>query len=233
MCETRGDKMKRCLMKSTHFVVVFLAVPVLLSAQEFRNTELNFFVAGSAFTKNKYTIGPPQISPPASGVFKIDDRGRGGIRINVNTTRHWGEEFFFSYEQTKAHLTTGTSTAQDVQYDVRIYDFGVNVMYYLYREETRDSTPYFTAGLGGNIFQGRGSSTFGTSTNVAGNYGIGFKRSLSRRFGFRMDLRGFIVRQPDFGLPRSSANPNVAVFPATGVIHDLEPSAGLYIKFRK
>ena len=66
------------------------------------------------------------------------------------------------------------------------------------------------------------------------NYGFGVKSTRSAGWlGFRFDLRGFVGRHPSFGLARQSNDPNATVFPATGVIHNGEASAGLIFYFGK
>lgn len=238
--------MKGSLWSSVLGLVVVLGFPVLSGAQEFRNIELNPFVSGSVHTKNNYQIGFPQSITPIQEQFKLKNTMGGGVRFNVNTTRHWGEEFFFSYEPSKVHFIRLTPPTLDQSYSVRIYNFGVNAMYYLNEEEGAKTRPFLSVGLGGTVDQPTGLAKqiandplqgnlrgFETAAELALNYGIGFKRHLTDDFGFRMDVRGFLSRNPTFGLPRSSSDPNAVVFPAFGAINTLEVSAGVIFKFKR
>ncbi len=197
--------MKRLLTGLILFVVVLvLAIPSAAFSQEFRNMELNPFIAGTAHTKSLYENGSPQTIPPVAGEFKYRDSLRGGLRFNVNTTRHWGEELFFSYEPNTARIIRKTSPQQEVDLNTRILNTGLNVMYYVNGDEHARIRPFFTLGVGatmdlltaqavqiandpfgGNLPGARSSSS------MALNYGLGFKQRLSEAIGFRMDLRGF------------------------------------------
>ena len=71
------------------------------------------------------------------------------------------------------------------------------------------------------------------SNEIAMNYGWGLKTRMGSSVDFRMDIRGFLGRQPSFGLARESTDPNAVVFPATGAIHSGEVSAGLVFFFKR
>jgi hypothetical protein len=238
--------MKRLLTGSILFLVVSLAIPDVLMAQEFRDVELNLFAAGSAHTKNRYEVGFPQAVTPIQSQFRMNDTIRGGLRFNVHTSGHWGEEFFFSYEPNKARFIRDTAPAQESAYDIRVFNFGVNALYYLNEEESRRTRPFISFGIGGTVYQPTAQSRrtandplrgnlpgFESSAELALNYGVGFKRVLTERYSLRMDFRGFVNRNPSFGLPRSSNDPNQVVFPADGAIHNMEASAGIVIKLKK
>jgi len=226
--------------------VVLLALPQVLQAQEFRHMELNLFVAGSSYTKKAFVIGFPQSAIPINEEFKLSGAIRGGLRFNVNTTGHWGEEFFFSYEPNKAHFARTTLPQLEQDFDIRVFNFGLNAMYYINEEESRKTRPFVSFGFGGtayqptyaaiqeaqNPFQGN-IPGFGSSTELTLNYGVGFKQDWRKNYGFRMDVRGFLGRSPSFSLPRSSSNPSEVVFPATGAIHNVEASAGIIFKLKR
>jgi opacity protein-like surface antigen len=237
--------MKRLLTSSVLFVVVLLTTPNAF-AQEFRNMELNVFISGAAYTKSDFMISFPQTVTPISGDLKLGNAIRGGARFNVNTTRHWGEEFFFSYEPNNARFSRTTPPEQSESFDIRIYNFGFNAMYYFSEEETRGTRPFFSIGIGGTVYQPTASAKqvaqdpfegnlpgFRSCAELALNYGVGFKQNLGSTLGFRMDVRGFVGRNPSFGLPRTSPDPGTVVFPVFGAIQDVEASAGIIVRFKR
>jgi len=238
--------MKRLAKSLALLVVVLLIFPHVVQAQDFRHMELNLFVAGSGHRSEDYVIGFPQTFTPINDEFKMDSALRGGVRFNVNTTAHWGEELFFSYEPNSASFTLKTTPEQTQSYDTRVMNFGLNAMYYINEEESRKTRPFVSAGFGGTIYQPTAAAkeqahnplqgnlpNFASSAGVTLNYGIGFKRDCGDSYGFRMDLRGFLGRNPDFGLARSSPNPTEVVFPATGALHSVEASIGFIFKLKR
>jgi Outer membrane protein beta-barrel domain len=237
--------MKRPLTSLILFVVV-LAIPNAAFSQEFRNMELNPFFAGTAHTKSLYENGFPQTVPPVAGEFRYRDSFRGGLRFNVNTTGHWGEELFFSYEPNKAQIIRKSVPQQEVDLGTRILNTGLNVMYYTNEDEHARTRPFFTVGLGATMDMPTAQAVqiandplqgnlqgFKSSGSLALNYGVGFKQQLAPAVAFRMDVRGFISRTPTFGLLRSSSDPAAVVFPATGATQTLEISAGLVFRLNR
>ena len=243
ICKERSHIMKRSLMSLLLFVVV-LAIPVIGFSQEFRDLELNPFFGYAVHTKSAYDTGFPQSAVPIPGQFRYKDAVRGGLRFNVNTTGHWGEELFFSYEPGQARIINGAAPA--LKLDTRILNFGLNAMYYLSENQNLRTRIFATLGLGGTMDRPTGEAIqiandplqgklagFTSSKYLAFNYGVGFKHRISRNFGFRMDLRGFVTRNPTFGLPRSSPIATAVVFPANGAGQTAEVSAGLIFRLKK
>ena len=72
---------------------------------------------------------------------------------------------------------------------------------------------------------------FGSSSELAFNYGVGVKSQLSNHFGMRFDLRGFVNRNPSFDLPRASSNAGSTVLPNSGAMHSGEASGGIVSYF--
>lgn len=238
--------MKRSIRRSALSIVVLLGLTGIAQAQEFKNMELTPFVAGTAHTKNQFEIGFPQTITPIKGEFLLDDAIRGGMRLNIHTTGHWGQEFYFGYEPNRAHFVRKTSPQQNQELAIRVYNFGLNAMYYLREEEDLPIRPFISAGIGGILYQPTADARqiandplranlpgFESSAEVAINVGVGFKKNLTKMLGVRMDVRGYVSRNPKFGLPRSSSDPSAAVFPASGSIENMEASVGLIIKLKK
>src|SRR5438552_4295584 len=107
-----------------------IAIPVLgfclvLStnalAQLKDNVELNLFGAGSIYAKNHYEIGYPQSASPIPGELKFDAHTRFGLRLGVYTRGHWGEEFFYSFEQNGARISRGGASPTSAELRMRIH----------------------------------------------------------------------------------------------------------------
>jgi outer membrane protein W len=206
---------------------------------------LNLFVAGSAYTKNNFVIGFPQSITPLEGSFSFSEAIRGGIRTNVYTRGHWGQEFFYSFEPNDVVLRRRTTPESVLKLDTQIHNFGVNALYYI-KEDASRVRPFLSAGIGATIykptaearqvandpFQGN-LQDLDTSREIAFNYGAGVSNQLSNTFGIRVDIRGFVGRNPSFGFARESTDPNAIVLPATGAIHNLEISAGMVFFFNR
>ena len=213
-------------------------------AQLREDLELNVFGAGSIYSKKSFDIGFPQSAIPIHGQFKLDEGLRGGIRVNVFTRDHWGEEFFYSYEPNTAHFTRQTTPPGSLNLDIRVHNVGLNAVYYLNDDDTRKIRPFLTIGLGAVIYRPTGEARalvrdplrgnvqdLDQANEIAMNYGAGVKAKLKKWIGIRMDARATVGRNPSFGLARESSDPNATVFPAGGAIHNGEASAGFVFYF--
>jgi hypothetical protein len=208
--------------------------------------ELNVFGAGSIYSSKEYEISFPQSITPIPGKFRLDKAWRGGIRVNVYDRGHWGQEFFYSYEPNKAHFTRRSTPSSSLDLNIQVHNVGVNALYYFNEDETKPVRTFATIGLGATIYRLTSEAQafvrdplrgnvpdMDSSRELAMNYGFGLKARIGSYVGFRGDIRGFLGRNPSFGLARKSDNPNATVFPASGAIHNGEVSAGLIFHFRK
>lgn len=227
----------------TRCVLGSMAVLILSGAayaQLKEDLEFNFFVAGSMHTKSSYEIGFPQSVTPIQSRFKLNDTIRGGLRLNVYTRGHWGEEFLYSFEPNTAHFIRRTPPTASTNLKIQVHNIAANALYYFQEDESHHVRPFITIGLGATVYRLTPESVsfirdplrgnladMNQSRELALNYGIGFKAKFGRLVGYRMDVRHFLGRNPSFGLARQSDNPNATVFPATGAIHNGEASAGL------
>src|SRR2546425_5185966 len=121
-------------------------------AQSKDNMELNVFGAGSFYTKNTYEIGYPQSATPIPGELKFDAHTRFGLRLGVYTRGHWGEEFFYSFEQNGARISRGGASPTSAELRMRIHNYGINAMYYLLETESHTFHPFLSAGIGGTFY---------------------------------------------------------------------------------
>ncbi len=236
--------MKRRLKTIILTSVCLLALSDVARAQLQDNLELNFFGAGSFYTRNKFEIGFPQATTPIQGEFKLSRAVRAGVRVGVYTRGHWSEEFFYSYEPNTAHFVRSSPSAGSVNLRLRVHNYGVTALYYLQDDEVKHIRPFLSIGVGGTayVFTSeaesiardplRGNLPGLTHSNVLSmNYGAGVKVRSANWLGFRADVRGFLGKSPSFGLPQRSDDPNAIVFPAGGALHNGEASAGLIFYF--
>jgi len=230
--------------------IAVLAFCLMLSnaayAQLKDNIELNVFGGGSWYTNHKYEIGFPQSATPIPGELKLDRAARGGVRLGVYTRGHWGEEFFYSFEPNRMHITRGGIAPSRLDLHIQVHNYGINTLYYLAETESHAVQPFLSAGIGGGFYRltpesaafvrdpARGNMPDMDNANeLAFNFGVGLKTHSKGWLGVRVDARDFVVRSPSFGLARESNDPNATVLPATGVTHNAEASVGLVFYFGK
>ena len=234
----------RTWLKSALILVGVLMMFASAAYAELRDDlEVNIFGIGTVHSAKDYEIGFPQSATPIPGHFKFDKGIGGGLRVNVYSRGHWGEEFFYSYESNTAHFTRPGSS---LNLGMQLHKVGVNALYYLNDDETHRIRPFLSVGAGWAIFRPTGKAQsiardplrgnvpdLNTANEIALNYGAGFKAKLRSWIGIRLDARGFVGRNPSFGLARESSDPNATVFPAGGAIHTGEVSAGFVFYFGK
>jgi hypothetical protein len=212
-------------------------------AQE-KSFELNVFGGLSAYSSKRYEITAPQSATPIPGEFRLDKALRAGLRFGVYTRGHWSEEFFYSYEQNKAHIIRNSVPSTSADLPIGIHNYGMSGLFYFNEDESRPVRPFLSVGVGGAVYKLspqaiafahdplRGNLLDMDSSNVfALNYGFGVKSRSTGWLGFRADVRGFLSPAPSFGLTRSSQDPNATVFPVSGPLHNAEASAGLIFYF--
>jgi len=131
----------------------------------------------------------------------------GDYGFNRNTQKYFGS-FGESRVQADVHTATG--------------DLVVSLPLPLRRVRT-----YALAGGGGLIFDptgNRGGSVPGAGTQTKGAflYGAGADYALTRHFSLRAEYRGFVYKNPDFGL---------AALHTDSWTHTAQPSAGIVFRF--
>ena len=209
------------------------------------NLELNIFGGGSWYSSNRYEISFPQSVTPIQGEFKLNRGLRAGARLGVFTRGHWGQEFFYSYEPNIARFIRHSAPSSTLSLDIQVHNYGVTGLYYFHENEERRARPFVSFGVGGIVYRLtpeaaaivrdplRGNAPDMDNAHEIGmNYGFGIKTTRSAgAVGFRLDVRGFVGRNPSFGLARQSNDPNATVFPATGAFHNAEATAGIIFYF--
>jgi hypothetical protein len=140
-----------------------------------------------------------------------------GARVGVNVSKYVGLELM--YERTTNNLRFMTPTAPGLpRYDFanRINYLAFNPVFHFTPKGSR-VRPYVTVGVGAAQFTPTSdaksfarlpatnalynSANLNDNLQVALNYGGGIKVHLSDHFGLRFDARGFLSRNPTYGLP--------------------------------
>jgi opacity protein-like surface antigen len=238
--------MKRFLKSTLILFGLTLVFSTAAYAQLSEDLEVNVFGAGTWYASKNYQISFPQSPTPMPERFTLSNAIGGGVRVNVNTHGHWGEEFFYSWEPNTAHFKQLTTPSKSLNLNLYAQNIGVNAIYYLSDDETHRIRPFLSVGTGWAVYQLTGEAKqiavdplqgnvpdIDNANEWAFNYGAGFKTKLASWVGIRVDVRGFISRNPSFGLPRSSNNANATVFPAGGAMNSGEASAGFVFYFGK
>ena len=198
-----------------------LLIGILLTArpalsQSAGDLELNVFFGGSWHSSNAYEVGPPQSVTPIQQEFTFNQGYRGGVRVNVANSGHWGEEFVYSFDSNAARFITVNPSAADLELGMQVHQFAINTLYYIDADESLPVRPFLSFGIGGTLYRPtdeakaiardplRGNlGGIDNSSELAFNYGIGLKAKISDRIGFRVDGKGFISRTPSLSQAHS------------------------------
>lgn len=187
------------------------------------------FAVGAMAQENR-----SEISLQGTGFFTQDSSGRGisrttsdtggfmvGYRYHFNrwlsAETNYGynrntEKYFAGFTESRVQSNVHTATA----------DVAVNLPL-----PTRRVSTYVLAGGGGLIFDptgNRGGSVPGADYQATGAflYGAGADYVLTRHFSLRAEYRGFVYKNPDFGLRALNTD---------SWTHTAQPSAGLVFRF--
>lgn len=235
--------MKRLLAATISMIIVLFLLAAPAFGQVSKDGELNFFFGAARHTGNDFQIGPPQSPTPVGANFRFTHALLGGIRFNVVNNGHWGQEFFYSYEQNTGHYRRNDQL-NEANLPMQLHRLGVTGLYYISDDEEAKTRPFVSFGIGANIYKPTQEAKnnannpalgnlpgFGQANELSFHYGFGFKQRLTRAVGFRMDVRHFIGRYPSFSMSKKSSDPFSPVFPANGAIHTLEASGGFVFYF--
>jgi opacity protein-like surface antigen len=175
-----------------------------------------------------------EISLQGTGFFTKDNNGNGisrttsdtggfqvGYRYHINRWLSAEGDYGFDRNTQRYFSADGQSRVQSDVHGVT-GDLVVNLPLRLSK-----FSPYALAGGGGLIFRptGNGSGFVpGAETQAKGAflYGGGADYALTRHFSLRAEYRGFVYKNPDFGL---------AALHADSWTHTAQPSAGIVFHF--
>jgi opacity protein-like surface antigen len=175
-----------------------------------------------------------EISVQGTGFFTKDSTGNGISRTTTNTggilvgyryhvNRWLSAEANYGYDRNTQKYFSNAGFA-GVQSNVHALtaDAVVNLPLSIGK-----FSPYALAGGGSLIFNptgNNGGSVPGADTQAKGAflYGVGTNYVLSRRFSLRAEYRGFVYKDPDFGINALNTG---------SWTHSAQPSAGIVYRF--
>jgi opacity protein-like surface antigen len=175
-----------------------------------------------------------EISLQGTGFLTNDSSGRGNSRTTTDTggfqigyryhiNRWLSAEGDYGFDRNTQKYVFGAGDSR-VQSDVHAVtgDLVVNLPLHLKRVST-----YALAGGGGLMFDPTGNlggSVPGASSQGKGAflYGAGADYALTRHFSVRAEYRGFVYKNPDFGLRALNTD---------SWTHTAQPSAGIVFRF--
>lgn len=224
------------LPSAVTLVLALLFVPGLAA----QGTNLRFTLfGGGSFLKADRTFpaeGQTYHTAFASG-------GRAGIRVNLDITSHLGVEGSYSYGTNNLRVTDLNGVPPLVRgFGVRDQQIDGDVLYFL-TASNRRLRPFAAFGVGilrmsptskaktmastdGFI---AGPATLSSGNKFAFNYGFGVEDKLARHFGVRFDLRDYVLAPPRLGVPPGPGSAGSGFYPVTGVVNDVEVTAGIVI----
>ncbi len=202
------------------------------------NARLTFFGSGS-FLKGErsFTVGgAPKRSNFASG-------GRIGGRFTVDLGEHWAVEGAYAYGTNNLRIQDVGARTITRSFGTRVHQLTGNTSYY-FSESGSTVRPFVTAGVGLMRLNPTGKAknqaavefvdepaTIQSNSKFEFNFGAGLEAAANDRFGLRLDLRDHLAGIPRFGVPQAPSAGVADFFPVSGIMNDVEASAGIVIYF--
>ena len=178
--------------------------------------------AGASLFSNR-DIGATSPDGNLSDV-QLDHGFRLGLRLGLNSSRHFGHEFQYAYNHSTLNDQTGNILPDSTSAGMGINQLGYNLLYYLNAaNEDAKARPFVTVGAHFSDFVLPYSATLHADSFKFGiNYGGGIKFKISPLFGWRFDIRGY-----DTGKPNWSG----LLVKQSGILHQTEASIGFGFRF--
>lgn len=228
------------------YVLLSLALYVFMSGASFaqglsvKSAELSLSAGETTFSNKPFSIGPPQSATPITGRMELSSGKMYEARINFYNSRRLGSEFLYGYQYGGVTFKRNTAPASTFGVPLQVHTLILNVLYYPFGELNSTWRPFVSFGGGAVIYrpssggqkaakdplQGNFDTFFETSRGT-GMVSVGVKRPITKSIGFRADAGAQLTKVPTFGLPESSAQPNVTVLPVGGLVFSTRASAGV------
>jgi hypothetical protein len=227
----------RRLIANTNCLTVGALVITLLTAPNLFGQDTNLRAtafAGGSFLKAEHTFlvgGEGFRTKFASG-------GKFGFRVTGDVDKHMALEGTYSYGTNNLRVLELGPPIVERDFGVRAHQLTGNLLYF-FNGPSEKLRPFVTAGVGFARFNPTddakafavsrefidGPAAISGSNKGIFNVGVGVEGKFNDVWGFRLDARDHMTGTPRFGLAKPS-------FPASGIAHGLELSAGLvyYLK---
>ena len=241
---TERDVMKRCVL----LIVVFSVLSGYGLAQglSIKSAELSISAGASSFSKKTFSIGAPQAATPINGSMTLNSGRMYEARVNFYSSKRFGSEILYGYQYGGVTFKRDTAPASEFSVPLQVHTLTLNLLYYPFGQSKSAWRPFGYFGGGAVIYrpstggqkaakdplQGNFDTFFETSRGT-GTAGLGVKRALNNKIGFRADVGVEVTKVPTFGLPESSAQANTTVLPVGGVVHSVRGSAGIILYLGK
>lgn len=162
--------------------------------------------------------------------------GRGSLDL----TRHWTLEADYGLGTSNFRVNQSGGSTQQRDYGVRVNNISLNVVRFLTSSDSR-FRPYLGGGLGWVRYsptdlakaQAQSGQFIDQSAAIQASNKFGFPISggaeirLNRWLGTRIDARDYISTIPRFGEPQTSSGSGSDFYPVSGVVHNINVSAGV------
>ncbi len=178
------------------------------------------------------------------GDVKRSNFANGGIvgaRGTVDLNSRWAVEGAYSYGTNNLRIFDVGTTTRERGFGTRVHQITGNALYYLAEPKSK-FRPFVTGGGGLMRFNPTSKAksaaaikfvdepaTITSANKFQFNYGGGVEAEVAKGFGFRLDLRDHLAAIPRFGDPQAPTAGVADFYPVSGVVHDVEVSAGIVI----
>jgi hypothetical protein len=228
------------MKRQASFIFAFVSLLILAAPAHAENSyRFELFGAFSIPLDRDFVIGLPQTTIPLQGEFRVLPGPRGGVRLGADGLGHWGQDISYSFGTNASRIVVNQNGT--FAFTSRSHQFGYSVLFYPGGLSSKNILPYITAGAGGTIYTlsqesvnkglDSGLGKLKNHTSFTGNIGAGFRYQANGSCGFRIDARDWMSHPPRFGIPESSNDPGVSVFPVKGVFHQFEVSIAFVYSF--
>jgi opacity protein-like surface antigen len=200
---------------------------------------LTFFGGGSFLEGDRsFNIPDARRSNYATG-------GKIGVRGTVDLASNWAVEGAYSYGTNNLRVINPLFPATPRAFGVRVHQITGNLLYLLAGGQS-NIRPFLTVGGGLARYSPTSAAkddasfrfidepaTIDSNTKFDFNFGGGVEAKATDWLGVRFDLRDHITPIPRFGVPEAPAAGIADFYPVSGIINDVEVSAGIVFYFHR
>ncbi|HXN53553.1 MAG TPA: hypothetical protein VN943_16595 [Candidatus Acidoferrum sp.] len=167
--------------------------------------------------------------------------GRAKARLTLDLTKHFSVEGVYGFGTSNLKVTDLGTNPQTNAFGVKEHEVQFNVLNF-FTGSGSHLRPFLVTGVGDAHFvptdaaKAKAANAFISSpaqiaatNNVNLTLGGGFEARARGRLGLRVDVTDHISAVPTFGVPQTSSGQGGAVYPVSGIVHNIQVEAGLVI----